>query len=63
MTQFLGYTVVPVNPLDDGLGQGWYVEVGRWNDKILTISERELAGRDLTAEDIALIRGCVRHLL
>ena len=45
------------------MGSGWFVTVGRWDETVVTISERELSGRDLLEGDAALIRGCARHLL
>jgi hypothetical protein len=43
--------------------QGWCVRVSVFNDLVLSISERELCGRDLSADDEDLIRGCAEHLL
>jgi hypothetical protein len=43
--------------------KGWCVRVSVFNDLVVSISERELCGRDLTEEDEDLIRDCARHLL
>lgn len=42
---------------------GWGVRVSVFDDLVVSISERELAGRELSAADEDLIRGCARHLL
>lgn len=42
---------------------GWCVRVTVFDDLVVSISERELCGRDLSAADQDLIRGCARHLL
>ena len=43
--------------------QSWSVSVERNGDRILTIADRELAGKDLTSEDGETIRMAARHLL
>lgn len=42
---------------------GWCVRVSVFDDLVVSISERELCGRDLTEADAELIRDCARHLL
>lgn len=42
---------------------GWCVRVSVFDDLVVSISERELCGRDLTEADEDLIRDCARHLL
>jgi hypothetical protein len=42
---------------------GWCVRVSVFDDLVVSISERELCGRDLTEADKELICGCARHLL
>lgn len=42
---------------------GWCVRVTVFDDLVVSISERELCGRDLSEADADLIRGCARHLL
>jgi hypothetical protein len=42
---------------------GWCVRVSVFDDLVVSISERELCGRDLSEADADLIRGCARHLL
>lgn len=42
---------------------GWCVRVSVFDDLVVSISERELCGRDLTEADTQLIRDCARHLL
>lgn len=43
--------------------QGWCVRVSVFDDLVVSISERELAGRDLSEADKDLIRDCAQHLL
>ncbi len=42
---------------------GWCVRVSVFDDLVVSISERELCGRDLSEADKDLIRHCARHLL
>jgi hypothetical protein len=42
---------------------GWCVRVSVFDDLVVSISERELCGRDLSEADQDLIRDCARHLL
>lgn len=42
---------------------GWCVRVSVFDDLVVSISERELAGRELSEADKDLIRDCARHLL
>lgn len=42
---------------------GWCVRVSVFDDLVVSISERELCGRDLSEADKDLIRDCARHLL
>jgi len=43
--------------------RGWCVRVSVFDDVVVSISERELCGRDLSEADRDLIRGCAEHLL
>lgn len=43
--------------------RGWCVRVSVFDDLVVSISERELCGRDLSEADENLIRDCARHLL
>jgi hypothetical protein len=43
--------------------RGWCVRVSVFDDLVVSISERELCGRDLSDADKDLIRGCAQHLL
>lgn len=43
--------------------RGWCVRVSVFTELVVSISERELAGRDLSEDDEDLIRDCARHLL
>jgi len=43
--------------------RGWCVRVSVFDDLVVSISERELCGRDLSEADKDLIRDCARHLL
>lgn len=43
--------------------KGWCVRVSVFDDLIVSISERELCGRDLSESDEDLIRACAQHLL
>lgn len=43
--------------------RGWCVRVSVFDDLVVSISERELCGRDLSEADNDLIRGCAQHLL
>jgi hypothetical protein len=42
---------------------GWCVRVSVFDELVVSISERELAGRDLSEADENLIRECAQHLL
>lgn len=42
---------------------GWCVRVSVFDELVVSISERELCGRELSAADQDLIRGCAQHLL
>src|SRR5262247_2683918 len=42
---------------------GWCVRVSVFDELVVSISERELCGRDLSEADQDLIRGCAQHLL
>jgi hypothetical protein len=42
---------------------GWCVRVSVFDDLVVSISERELCGRDLSEADQDLIRECAQHLL
>lgn len=42
---------------------GWCVRVSVFDDLVVSISERELCGRELSEADKELIRDCARHLL
>lgn len=42
---------------------GWCVRVSVFDELVVSISERELCGRDLAEADEDLIRDCARHLL
>lgn len=42
---------------------GWCVRVTVFDELVVSISERELAGRDLSEADEDLIRACAQHLL
>ncbi len=43
--------------------KGWCARVTVFKDLVVSISERELCGRDLSEADADVIRGCARHLL
>lgn len=43
--------------------RGWCVRVTVFDDLVVSISERELCGRDLSEADEDLIRDCALHLL
>jgi hypothetical protein len=43
--------------------QGWCVRVSVFDDLVVSLSEREVAGSDLSQADQDLIRDCARHLL
>lgn len=47
----------------DAMTPGWCVRVSVFDDLVVSISDRELCGRDLSEADKTLIRGCARHLL
>ena len=42
---------------------GWCVRITVFDDLVVSISERELCGRDLSEADQDLVRACARHLL
>ena len=42
---------------------GWCVRVSVFDELVVSISERELCGRDLSDADADLIRSCAQHLL
>lgn len=43
--------------------KGWCVRVSVFDELVVSISERELCGRNLSKADIDLIRDCAWHLL
>jgi hypothetical protein len=42
---------------------GWCVRVTVFDELVVSISERELCGRDISDTDADLIRSCAQHLL
>jgi hypothetical protein len=54
---------VPVRRASTTVTAGWCVRVTVFDDLVVSISERGLAGRDLSEADEELIRDCARYLL
>ena len=48
---------------DQRYRSGWCVRVSVFDDLVVSISERELCGRDISEADADLIRLCAQHLL